>query len=1102
MFSAMSQKKFPGSLRRALTTAAFTGFFFIALNLLSAPTGFLVDNWGTEKGLPSSTVTSIAQTPDGYLWVGTYNGLARFDGARFVNFDPANKPELTQPRVQGLFLDANGTLWINTFRGGLTSYRNGVFRNEWADRNTFDLHTTLVSSKSNLVTFVTQYGEVLQRDPQDSDAAWTIVRPPMPPPIFQCVDREGKLWFLTRDNHILQFADGKFLQLPDDGGLSGGSYGNKIYAVVADADGQVFAGAENEIARWDGKQFAAITPTNGVADIQPQFIFPMRNGSLWVLDGARFRKMSGRRWEAEISEWRGLLGPASNRAMGAHEDQEGGLWLNHYGNGLFHVAADGKFQRLTSPPDNLPSDRFLPSDRVNVWFQGRDGGLWAGVDHGGLVRLRDRRFQVLSAADGLGARTALSVCEGANGTVWIGTSGGGLTVLTPQPTNNQGAGSKDMKLETYKVGASASANLVFSISPRADGGAWLSAAEGEDLYQFFNGQIQRVSWDVHGIKSILTDHAGRIWMGTKSGIAQWSGELRWVLGANNSADTPSVRALVETPSGEIWAGADNGALYRCDISPPVTNLPNDALSGQPIYSLCADADGALWAGTFRGGLLRFKNGKFFRFSAEHGLPAVIISQLLLDDYGQFWLGTEKGIYRIAKARLDAIADGQKLPFDYVAFGQQDGLASVECSDSYQPACWRGKDGRLWFATVGGGVISVNPRELTPRLKPSPVLIEEMHVDGNEIALKPRVHTRAVSSSAQESDFEPVVLPPGKNQFDFRFTTLSFDAGDRARFRYRLVNNDADWVNADTLRVAHYSKLAPGRYRFHVIACNNEGVWNETGATLDFELKPFFYQTKTFWTLVGLLIVSGVALIARRLATLKYRRKLMRLEQQHAIERDRARIAKDIHDDVGAGLTQITLLTELTRREPDQAAANLERISDSARQLTKAMDEIVWAVDPQHDTFAGLVDYFSAYAEDYLRVADIRFRLDLPTPLPELRVDAELRYNLFLALKEALNNAVKHSHATEVWLRLRVEEKYFTLILEDNGRGLAAGYEAPDDAGRITGGSGLLNMKRRLADVGGTCEISGAAGGTRIAFSAPIKREASPVVAIGRELKGE
>ena len=1034
--------------------------------LLAQPADYLVDKWDTEDSLPSSTVTSIAQTPDGYLWVGTYNGLARFDGARFVTFDPVNKPALTQTRVEGLFLDANGTLWINTFRGGLTSYRNGVFKNEFPDRPQYDLHNTLVYSTTNMVMFVLQFGDVIWRNLADTNAVWSSVAPPTGErPIFHCVDAAGTLWFLTREGHILQFAGGAFKELKDDGGLAD----SHIYTLVADVHGQIWAGAENEIARWNGTQFEAMTPTNGAADVQPSLLFPTKAGALWVLDGDRLRKMEGRAWVAEAVPWRGLLGWASGRAMGAHEDRDGGLWFNHYGNGLFHITPDGNFQRLTSAPNNLPSDRYLPSDRVNAWFESSDGGIWAGVDHGGLARLRDRRFHVIGPAEGLPARTAMSVCGDTNGAVWIGTAGGGLCQW------NNG------KMSRYAVGASASANFIFSIAPRPDGGAWLSASEGEDLYQLLDGRIQRVSWDVHGIKSILVDRQNRLWIGLKAGLAWWAGNNRQIFNVNPSGFMPAIRALAETPDGNIWGGADDGTIFRCSTDKLEAFHATDALAGQPIYALHADADGTLWAGTFRGGLVRFKDGKFARITVTNGLPADIISQIQEDKHGRLWLGTHQGIFCVSKQALNNCADGKASAVDYVAYGRHDGLPALECSDGYQPASWHGPDGKLWFATVRG-VVWVNPDEFTAQSPPPPVRIEEMSVDGESLPL-----------TGGE-----IVVPPGHTQFDFRFTALSYDAGDRARFRYQLEGNDSRWVDAETLRTAHYGQLLPRTYRFHVVACNNEGVWNTAGATIQFTVEPFFYQTNSFLIFISALVIGGVTFAARRAATRKYRRKLAEMEKQAAVERDRARIAKDIHDDVGAGLTQITLLTELARREPTQTEANLERITQSARKLTKAMDEIVWAVDPQHDTVAGLLDYISAYAEDYLRVAEVRCRMDLPVELPLTRVDAELRYNLFLALKEVLNNIVKHAQATEVWLRLRLAPGQLTLEIEDNGRGLHA-PGSPASAERISSGSGLGNLEQRLSTVGGRCEIHSTAGkGTRVELTVFLKNAASPVVAIGTD----
>ncbi len=1054
-------------MRRCVFAVLAAGNFFCTSHGAGAvPADYLVDSWDMENNLPSSTVTSMAQTPDGYLWVGTYNGLARFDGARFVTFDSVNTPELSQTRVQGLFLDANGTMWINTFRGGLTSYRAGVFRNEWPDQPTFDIHTILVAASSNHITFVTVYGGVVQCDLAGTNSAWKSFSPPPDAhPTFQCADGNGRLWFLTRNGQIMRFTEGEYKTLADAGGLAG----SKIYTLVADAGGQVWAGAKNKIARWTGNQFETMTPTNGVADLQPQLLVPTRSGAVWVLDGDRLRKMSGRAWVAEVPQWRGLLGAASGRAMGVHEDRDGGLWFNHYGNGLFHITPDGSYQRLTTDDD-------LASDRVGAWFQSSDGGIWAGMDHGGLAHLHDRRFQVVGVNEGLPARTALSVCADNQGGILIGTAGGGLCRWT------------NGVLTGFTVGASASANFVFSITPRPDGGAWLSAAEGEDLFEFSDGQIRRASWDVHGIKSMLTDHQGRVWMGTKSGVTFSSGSERRTLGTQSNTTLPAVRALAETPDGKVWAGADDGTIYQCEPTRMTAFRSADALAQRPIQSLTADAGGTLWAGTFRGGLLRFKNGKFSRITGKQGLPADVISQILDDQHGQLWLGTLRGIYCVAKSALNACADGGTNTLDFVAYGRHDGLPALECSGGYQPACWRGADGRLWFTTVRG-VVEVNPKDLTTKSQPPPVIIEELAVDGEPVPL----------SGGK------ILIPHGHTQLDFRFTALSFDAGEKARFRYRVDGLDTDWVDADTRRTLQLRNLEPRAYRLRVIACNSEGVWNNTGATVAFEVQPFFYQTWLFNTLVGAGIVAVVSIAVRRAVTRKYRRELVQLQQQHAIERDRARIAKDIHDDIGAGLTQITLLAELVRREPEQTDANLERITHSARKLTKAMDEIVWAVDPQHDTFEGLMDYISAYAEDFLRVAGIRCRMDFPGALPALPVDAELRYHLFLALKEALNNVVKHARATEVWLRLKLDDDAFTLVVEDNGSGLpeqskvqspkskAGNGEALDigpgtvESSRLASGSGLTNLKKRLDTIGGICTVQSAPGrGTLVTLTVQMK----------------
>jgi len=1036
----------------------------------AAMTNLVIGQWDVQQGLPDSTVTSIAQTPDGYVWVGTYGGLARFDGAHFVTFDFLN-----HARIEDLYVDVTGTLWINTFRGGLCSLKDGVFQRELPDQALFDLHTSLASSTSNDIAFVSQFGTVFKHALANANGDWESIVPPGDSrPVFQCVDARGNLWFLSRDHAVLRLVGQEFKPLADNGGL--GSKG--AITLAADHTGTIWAGAENEIGRWNGNRFQVMTPTNGgESALVPLVMLPTRQGAIWVLDGDRLRKMAGRQWVDEATEWRGLLGTASGRAMGAHEDHLGGIWFNSYGNGVFHITPDGRRERLTVQDG-------LRSDRIGAWLEGHDGGIWLGMDRGGLARLHPNkpRFQTVGMAQGLTAWVAYTVCEDADGMIWIGTAGGGL------------CGWDGQRITSYVVGNNLAANFVFSVFPQPNGGLWLSA-EGEDLLDFRDGHIGKAAWDVHGIKSILADKEGRLWLGTKAGVSCWTDAGRQVLEGTNSVSLPAVRALADGTRGAVWCGADDGTLYRCEGTKLEGFRATDALAEKSIRALVADADGTVWAGTFGGGLLRFRDHKFTRYAKREGLPSEIVSQILEDDHGRLWLGTQQGIYRVDKAQLDAVSAHTRSMVDCAAYGPSDGLPAAECSDGYQPACWRARDGRLWFTTTAGAV-SVNPAEITDNPVPPPVFVEELRVDDEaEPLAKPRV-----------------LIGPGHNQIEFRFTALNFDAPDTTRFRYRIDGLDTDWVETDAARpTAQYWHLPPNNYVFHVTACNGDGIWNPTGATILFAITPHWYQAGWFLALSAVSALAGVGAGARIASARKYRRELSKIEQQHAVERDRARIAKDIHDDIGAGLTQITLLSELARREPQNCATHLDRISQSARHLTRAMDEIVWAIDPQHDTFSSLMDYASAYAEDFLFTAGIRCRMDVPGALPDVHVDTELRYNLFLALKEALNNIVKHSNASEVWLRLLHEPEGWTLVVEDNGQGLTPnGSPSSGKSVRFSSGSGLLNLENRLAAVGGHCVVNSSPGhGTRVEMHLPAfplpdpnppesSSSSSPIVAIGEK----
>lgn len=319
--------------------------------------------------------------------------------------------------------------------------------------------------------------------------------------------------------------------------------------------------------------------------------------------------------------------------------------------------------------------------------------------------------------------------------------------------------------------------------------------------------------------------------------------------------------------------------------------------------------------------------------------------------------------------------------------------------------------------------------------------------------------------------------------------MSFAAPDKVRFRYRLQGLDNAWVEADDKRSAHYGPLRPGAYRFQVIACNNDGIWNETGAAINLKVLPFFWETWWFDILAGLFFIGGVFGAVRFAVTRKLRRKLEQLRQRRALERERERIARDIHDDLGAGLTQILLQSSLARREPqEQIQTHLAQISGTARELVGAMDEIVWAINPENDTLEGLVTYVGKYVQEYVTQAGLRCRLDLPAQLPALVLSAEVRHNLFLAIKEVLNNAVKHAQAAEILFLLKMQPSGFSFVIKDDGRGFIPGAVEMQtaDGSRISSGHGLRNLVHRLEKIGGACTVRSKPGkGTEVELTVVI-----------------
>jgi signal transduction histidine kinase len=542
-----------------------------------------------------------------------------------------------------------------------------------------------------------------------------------------------------------------------------------------------------------------------------------------------------------------------------------------------------------------------------------------------------------------------------------------------------------------------------------------------------------------------------------------------------------VSAIAEDADGNVWIGA-NGLLLQFDGTNVLNETARLPIANLPICCLYGTDDGSVWIGSRGGGLMRLKNGHVDQIGLKQGLVNNYISQIVADGHGWLWFASNHGIFKLRQREIERAMEDHNVVLRPIVYGKNEGLISQEAifslaSPFILPHAILGRDGRVWMLTHTGVVVA-DPNILSENTNPPPILLTQVAMDGQVIASHNGIAATEVAAVPQNLRSR-LTIPPYHRHLEFDFTAFHYHAPENLRFRYQLVGFDNGWIDAGAQRSAEYSRLTAAQYEFRVEASIGDGPWSNPAATVDFEVIPFFWQT--WWFRAGVVLVFTLSLIAivRYVSYRRLRLKLHTTEQQAAVERERGRIARDIHDDLGNRLTEIQLLTGLAERNgeiPRKAMTQIDEISSAARQATDALDEIVWAINPRNDTLPHLINYLGQFATDFMRTAGIQCRVDLPENPPEKSVSAEVRHNLFLAIKESLSNIARHANATEVSMLILATDKSLNVIIQDNGRGFSG--EAKSD-----GADGLENMRLRIAEIGGQFQIKSRPGaGTSITFN--------------------
>lgn len=966
--------------------------------------------WRTDKGLPHNSVQAVCQTADGYLWVGTRDGLARFDGIRFTVFNSRNTPALKHSTITALLASSTGELWIGTM-DGLCRFSDGRFSH----------HDLAAHRKGNAIQAMAE-----------SD--------------------DGSLWIGTMEGAVCYKA-GAITPIPLPDGMR-----HSMVRALCETPGGLMLGGDFGCCRWSNGVASVIPVPHLKFGVAPHItaMFCDSRDVLWIGTTSGLLQQQGNSFIPYTKN----DGLTDTHILELFGDRRGNFWAASVGN-LHRL--DGN--RFVAEPEN-------PCDEATAMFEDREGNIWIGAKDG-LHQWRPRRFVTYTKQQGLAHNHVTSLLEDSDGTFWIGTWGGGLHYLREGKINSY-AGVEDESRAPFNR------DLILAMAKDSLGRLWVSTDYESGLFKvqnFDSFSSMHFAQRPPVIRAICEEKTRRVWLGGRDGIriSTVAGMLNYT--RTNGLAGDSVRAILKDRDGNLWAGTSEG--LSCWKEGQFTSFTTkNGLSHNDVSALHQDKEGTLWVGTLGGGLNRLRKGRFTFYQSKHGLFSDEIFEILEDNSGWLWMSCGKGVFRVHKEDLYEIDGGKSRTLRCFSYGVNDGMASSQCNGVAKPAAWKSKDGRLWFATIKGAAVIDPSFDFMSNETAPPVFIERVIADKREMA----IDDPSVTGDAAGADARQFKVPPGRGNVEIHYTALSFQVPEENEFKYRLEGADADWVEAGTRRVAYYNNLPPGEYTFRVMGCNNDGIWNSLGSSVQVSLQPHYWQT---WWFKSLSSLSGVVLVGgfvRFVTRKRLERKLLVLEKEKAVANERTRIAQDMHDELGARLSEILHASDpehRNRSDFDELKKMTGKIHGATRDLVDNLDAIVWAVNPKHDTLDRTLVYMSDYAQTFLESAGIRCCFDVPDELPPVPFSSETRHNLFLVLKEALNNVVKYADASTVTFQVEVTAVILVMTIHDNGKGFL----------RTTVSSfsnGLENMEARTNKIGGTFQLSSEPGmGTRVELRIPL-----------------
>jgi ligand-binding sensor domain-containing protein/two-component sensor histidine kinase len=1014
-----------------------------------------VRTYTTADGLPRDLILRIVRDSHGFLWFCTGDGLSRFNGYEFTTYGVEHG--LSNPRVNDLIETRSGVFWVAT-EGGVSRFNPSPLRNgQPQSRSLFTVYPVGEEPMSNRIGVLHE-------------------------------DHSGKIWAGTDEGLFrLDEANGQstFRRVALDDQM--------VVAIAEDDEGSLWMSTTTGLARRlpDGRMIRYAIRPSAVGDLLTSLLFD-REGRLWV----------GHRGGAGLF----VLKPQPATSVTA------GSEIVHLRLAQCGIAAHSLDQHVRLPV--APGDlcQFTTADGlagpiVVGISQSSDGRIWIGTT-GGLTEFVDWRFRSYTTALGLSNPAVGTPVEDRDGNLWLGSLTGATKITwSGFTTFGKAEGLADLRITSIienRRGELCSISVENDFFVNCFDGRRFNAIKPQ-----FPSEIRSFGWGTNQVT--FQDHTGEWWVPTTSGLCHFPRVASFEQLAHTSpkavythqrGELPGndVFRLFEDSRGDVWistAGNIRNAVVRWERATDSFHTYSDS-EGLPSFSLATayseDAAGNLWLGFYDGGLARYRDGKFQLFARSDGVPDGLIRSLYLDQVGRLWVATDSGgVARLDDPQADrprfvsyTIADGLSsnsvwcITEDVLGrmyFGTTRGLDRFDLKTKHirhytkaeglasnaVTSAFRDRQGTLWFGT-DLGLSRLVPGPDAPQQQP-PILISGLRIAGDVQAI----------SALGETEMSGLVLNPAQNQLSIDFVGLGFGAGEALKYQYKLVGAREEWSAPTDQRTINYASLSPGKYRFMVQAVTADGIISPKPATITFTILPPLWQRWWFITLAVLLVGLTSATIIRNRVT-----RLIELE------RVRTRIASDLHDDIGSGLSRIAILSEVARHQVNAEAPigePLAVIATASRDLVDSMSDIVWAINPNKDHLSDLVQRMRRFASDLFTARQIEFRFHAPGEDHALKIGADVRRQVFLIFKEAVNNIARHSACTEAEIELRIEGGWIALRLADNGPGF--------DPAQLNEGQGLASMRGRAQGLGGELQINSNNGsGTTVLLRVPLAARVS------------